>query len=331
VRDDGLCVQSLCNCPENRVIEVSPLVRNKALAAGAADWLERLPVLVGELAAEWGFQLGRTFGDGTEAFVAAVERDDGSAAVLKLIVPRSAGPGADGPGAGSAAEHEIKVLELAGGDGCAQRFRSDATRGALLMERLGPSLHDLGLPLARRQEILCATASRLWRAAPDAGLPTGADKGRWLVDFVTRTWEALDRPCSERAVEHALDCARRRIAAHDDERAVLVHGDVHEWNALAAGAGFKLVDPDGLLAEAEYDLGIMMREDPVELLEVEPMQRAQWLAARTGLDATAIWEWGVVERVSTGLVCTQIDLQPVGRQMLRAADRIAEAARRRIG
>jgi hypothetical protein len=25
---------------------------------------------------------------------------------------------------------------------------------------------------------------------------------------------------------------------------------------------FKLVDPDGLLAEPEYDLGIVMREDP---------------------------------------------------------------------
>lgn len=33
--------------------------------------------------------------------------------------------------------------------------------------------------------------------------------------------------------------------------AVLVHGDVHQWNALEAKQGFKLVDPDGLLAEAD--------------------------------------------------------------------------------
>jgi streptomycin 6-kinase len=53
----------------------------------------------------------------------------------------------------------------------------------------------------------------------------------------------------------ALSCAELRVAAHDDERAVLVHGDVHEWNALQApGGGFRLVDPDGLLAEPEYDL-----------------------------------------------------------------------------
>jgi streptomycin 6-kinase len=30
----------------------------------------------------------------------------------------------------------------------------------------------------------------------------------------------------------------------------LVHGDVHQLNALESDSGFKLVDPDGLLAEA---------------------------------------------------------------------------------
>ena len=46
------------------------------------------------------------------------------------------------------------------------------------------------------------------------------------------------------------------------------------------------------------------------------------MADRHHLDATAIWEWGVVERVSTGLVATRIDLQPVGRQLLALADAI---------
>ena len=72
--------------------------------------------------------------------------------------------------------------------------------------------------------------------------------------------------------------------AHDNERSVLVHGDVHQWNTLEAGGGFKLVDPDGLLAEPEYDLGVMMREDPVELLYGDPFARARHFAAATGLD-----------------------------------------------
>ncbi len=108
---------------------------------------------------------------------------------------------------------------------------------------------------------------------------------------------------------------------------MLVHGDVHEWNALQAGDGFKLVDPDGLLAEPEYDLGVLMREDPVDLIAGDPFERVRWLAAQTGLDATSVWEWGVIERVSTGLLCTKIDLQPVGRQMLAAADALAPKTR----
>jgi len=92
---------------------------------------------------------------------------------------------------------------------------------------------------------------------------------------------------------------------------------------LAAGEGYKLVDPDGLVAEPEYDLGIIMREDPLELLDEGSVARARRLAARTGLDATAVWEWGVIERVSTGLLGTKVGLQPVAGQMLHGADRVA--------
>jgi streptomycin 6-kinase len=292
---------------------VPEVVRNKALAAGASAWLDELPALVADLEREWSITVGRPYSGGTEAFVAEATLEGGTRAVVKLLIPR----------AGDTASNEITALRLTDGDGCAQLLRDDMARSALLLEQLGASLHELALPLARRHEILCSAAQRVWRPAPDSGLPTGAQKGRWLADFISTLWEKLDRPCSERTVEHALACAARRIAAHDDERAVLVHGDVHQWNALETRGGFKLVDPDGLLAEAEYDMGILMREDPIELLQGDPRGRARWLAERTGLDATAIWEWGVVERVSTGLLCSQIDLQPSGREMLAVADRLS--------
>jgi streptomycin 6-kinase len=294
------------------VIEVPEVVRSKVRAAGAETWLRDLPDLVAAIEDDWSITVGRTYGGGTEALVPEATLADGTPAVLKLLVPRS----------DDAARHEITVLRLTDGDGCARLLRSDADRGALLLERLGRSLSELGLPLPRRLEVLTAAASRMWRPAAGHALPTGAEKGRWLADVIPAAWERLDRPCSERTVAHALACAERRIAAHDDERAVLVHGDVHQWNALEAGDGFKLVDPDGLLAEAEYDLGILMREDAVELLDGDPHDRSRRLAAATGLDEVAIWEWGVVERVSTGLVCTEIDL-PDGRSMLTTADHLA--------
>jgi streptomycin 6-kinase len=297
------------------VIDIPAVVRAKAKVAGANDWIDGLPALVAELEQAWSITVARAFTDATEAFVAEATRADGAPAVLKILVPRHY----------AAAHDEITVLRLCGGDGCALLYEADAERDAFLIERLGPSLRDLGRPIGERHEILCTLAQRVWRPAPDSGLRTGAEKGRWLAEFIAAKWEQLDRPCSERAVAYALTCAARRIAAHDDERAVLVHGDVHEWNALQAGDGWKLVDPDGLLAEAEYDLGVMMREDPVELLAGDPWDRARRLAARTGREPVATWEWGVVERVSTGLLGTEIGMQPVAGQMLHAADVVAEA------
>ena len=286
---------------------------SKALAVNQARWLEELPALVAGLERDWSIVVGRPYDDATEAFVAQAACDDGTPAVLKLLVPRS----------GDAVNNEITFLRITNGEGCVRLLREDAGRGALLLERLGRSLYELALPIRRRHQILCATAARVWRPASGCGLPTGAEKGRWLVDFITSTWEDLDQPCSERAVDQALASAARRIRAHDDDPAVLVHGDVHQWNTLEAGAGFKLVDPDGLLAEAEYDMGIVMREDPLGLLDGDPHERARWLAAHTGLDADAIWEWGVVERLSTGLLCSKIGLQPVGREMLAVANLVA--------
>ena len=306
---DGVAV------PGSVPVRVPDVVGNKALAVGAAEWLRDLGSLVVSLAREWSITVGEAYPDATEGLVARAALADGTPAVLKILIPRSF----------DAAREEITALRLANGEGCVRLLRADVARGAMLLERLGPSMHSLGLPVGRRHEILCACAERLWRCRPGlgCGLPTGADRGRRLAEYITRTWSELRRPCSSRAVSYALECAARRVVAYSDSRAVLVHGDVHEWNALADGDGFKLVDPDGLLAEPEYDLGVMMREDPVELMDGDPRTRARWLAERCGLDATAIWEWGVVERVSTGLLLTHIDLQPIGRQMLAAAERVA--------
>jgi streptomycin 6-kinase len=297
------------------VIELPAVVRAKAAAVGAAGWVEGLPALVADLEREWGVTVGAAFADATEALVAAAVLADGTDVVLKIVIPRSEDV--------AALRHEITVLRVADGEGCVRLLRADPDRGAMLLERLGPSLFELGPPLADRLEILCSVAERFWRPAPGLDLPTGAEKARWLAATIPPAWDELGRPCSARAIEHALACARHRADAHDDDRAVLVHGDLHRWNVLRAADRWALVDPDGLLAEPEYDLGIVMREDPQELLDGDPYERVRWLAARTGLDPVAIWEWGVVERVSTGLLAERIGLQPVGRQMLAVADRFA--------
>lgn len=296
------------------VIELPEVVRNRAAAEGQADWIDQLPDIVRSLEHDWSIEVGGTYDEGTEAFVADAVLAAGTPAVLKVLIPRRGG-GVD--------DHEATVLRLADGEGSPILHREDVGRGALLMERLGRSMFALSLPYEQRLPALCDAAATIWRPAPDSGLPTTAAKAAWLIDFVTTRWEALGRPCSERTIEHAVVCGQRRLAAVGPEQPLLLHGDVHQWNALQAGDSFKLVDPDGLVGEPEYDLGVILREDPDELLAADPLATAHWMAERHGLDATAIWEWSVLERVSTGLVATEIDLQPVGRQLLAVADRLA--------
>ena len=297
---------------------VPQLVQNKAIAIGATAWLKALPSVLADLEREWEVEVGDSFSDGTEAFVAGATCADGTAAVVKVMIPRPDRSETD----------EIRVLQLTNGEGCVQLLRSDEDRGAMLLERLGPSMADLEVPFEERLETLTATAQRVWRPVPSSvSLPSGQEKATKLAGFIETTNRALGEPFSASAIAHAAACAARRAAGSDPDRAVLVHGDIHQWNALQASGGtFKLVDPDGLLCEPEYDLGILMREDPEELMAGDPYDRARLLAERTGLDAEAIWEWGVVERISTALVCLQIDLQPFGEQTRAAAEAIAASA-----
>jgi streptomycin 6-kinase len=89
-------------------------------------------------------------------------------------------------------------------------------------------------------------------------------------------------------------------------RAVLVHGDAHGWNTLDAGKGrYKFVDVEGLCSEREHDLGVAMREYNQPLVRGDTPRlardRAKLLAERCGVDPQIVWEWGFIERVSTGL------------------------------
>ena len=295
---------------------IPEVVRNRAISEGQAAWVDELPEIVDRLERDWSIEVGRAYEEGTEAFVADAVLADGTPGVLKVLVPRRGG-GID--------DHEATVLRLAAGEGCPILYRDDPARGALLMEQLGPSMFALALPYEQRLPALCDAAARIWRPAPDGVLPTTGEKAAWLIEFVTEKWESLGRPCAEHTIDHAVACGRRRQTAAHGELPLLLHGDVHQWNALEAGGEFKLVDPDGLVGDAEYDLGVILREDPDEPLAADPMATARWMADRHDLDATAIWEWAVIERVSTGLVATEIGLQPVGRELLAFANRLAIA------
>jgi streptomycin 6-kinase len=214
------------------------------------------------------------------------------------------------------------VFRLANGEGCAKLFAEDMDRQALLLERLGAPMYDVVADPASRIDLLCELAVRLWRPiGPDVDLPTGAKLAEQYAARLPELWEQAGRPCTPATVADALDCMNRRRVAHDDRSAVLVHGDIHEMNALQASDGsYKLIDPSGLRAEPACDLGTIGRSNPD--LGDDLRARTEQLAARTGVDATAIWEWGTIHRVFSGVYAYSIGFQPFGELLLTEADRL---------
>ena len=303
-----------------RALDVPEVVRTAASThAAGRDWLRHIDALVMGIARDWSLTLGDVFSGGTASLVVEATTAEGGAAVLKVAAPDDEDP--DGSGFG----REIRALQLAAGRGCVRLLAADLDRRAALLERLGPPLVDLGLPVDDQLRAIAATVRQMWVPVDDdAGLTRGDDKGRSLAAFIARAWEELDQPCSARVIDRALQLAERRVAAFDRSRAVLLHGDAHQWNTLADGSGrFRLVDPDGLWGEPEYDLAIPLRE-----ISGPPgwgRERCRVLAALTDTDETAIWEWGFVERVSTGLLCARHQMQPMAATMLAVAEAWCDA------
>jgi streptomycin 6-kinase len=283
-------------------IAVPELVRQRALANGAAgrQWLDDLPAVVASLADRWGLELDRALAGGTASYVASATDRAGRACVLKVAMPLN-----DDEVAGFA--RSVVVHRLAAGRGCARLLDHDESVPAMLLERLGPNLDQLGLSLPEMLDAITTTLRSFWRpVAADCGLPSGADKAAWLAGFITTTWDQLGRPCRREVIDRALAYCDERAAAFDPARAVLVHGDAHGWNTLAAGAGsYKFVDPEGVRSEPAHDLGVPMREYNEVLLAGDTARlvraRGERLASACGIDPEPVWQWGFIERVSTGL------------------------------
>jgi len=280
--------------------------RRRALAEGdrGRAWLETLPATLSRLVSQWGLGAVEILDGGSEALAVAGELADGRAVVIKI-----APPWADRLSA------ERRVLEAAGGRGFAELYAVDEDAHALLLERLGTRLDLLGWTPEAQMEALCAALMAVWRApVPPGGLEDGASKAIRLGAFIEETAQALGHPLSGPVLARARFYAADRAAAHDPARAALAHGDAHAANALQSrdGAGFKFIDPDALFIEPAYDLGVIMREWPERLLQGDPLAmgraRCARLAAQTGVEAEAIWRWGFLETVSTGLLCCKLDI-----------------------
>lgn len=303
-------------------VDVPPLVRQRAEAHGNAGqrWLDNLGLVLADLRAKWHLTLGASYAGGTAGLVMRATNANGTPCVLKVAMPLD-----DEEVHGFA--QSVRVHELAEGRGCARLMESSALHSAMLLEQLGPNLAELDMAIPVLLDTIARTAQSFWRprGIDDHGIPNGSEKAVWLERFITSTWEELNRPCDERVIDEVTGFCAERAAAWSPKDSVLVHGDAHGWNTVRDGSGgFKFVDPEGIWSDRAHELAVPMREYNAPLLEGDTRtlarQRCERLAAICDVDPVAVWQWGAIERVSTGLANLRDFDDSEGIDFLRVAE-----------
>lgn len=281
-------------------------------------WLANLPNLLDECAGRWSLQIGPPF-DLSYNYVVPVVRADGTEAVLKLGVP------------GRELLTEMTALENYAGRGSARLIDSDAVQGAMLLERLSPGTMLSTLEDDDRATRIAAGVMReLRRKAPPIhdfphDFPSVAD---WVkgLERLRRRFDGGTGPLPRPLVEEAESLFAELLRSQGEP--VLLHGDLHHFNILQHGDRWLAIDPKGVVGEAEYEIGALLRNPSVERLagpDAVGLQRRriEVLSEELGYDKRRIRDWAVAQ---AALSCwwgieDHADIDPA---WIASAERLAE-------
>ena len=291
-----------------------------------AAWHRSLPDVLAALEDQWSVRVGRPLPGGSASYVVEASTLEGEPRVVKVVLPDPD------------LADEARTLAAAEGIGYARLHAHDPARRALLLEALGDSLERSVLSPDDRIVVLADTLREAWRV-PLASAPpvddVADDKAIGLRAMVLALDARLGGRCHPRVLRQAVEYADRRAADFDPAACVVVHGDPHPANALrvpgprpGARSGYVFVDPDGFRCDPAYDAGVVLRDwtgrltggDARAVLE----RYCDLLAEHTGLDRRRIWEWGFLERVSTGLYVSGFGADRIGWAFLRSAEALVD-------
>lgn len=277
-----LVVEALPRDWARRVVEVHGLE--------GETWLKELPTLIESCARRWSLAVGAPFAGLSYNYVAPAVRAGGEDVILKLSVPDR--------------EHltEIEALRLFDGRGIVRLLEADGEKGVMLLERLRP-----GRPLALLEDdeqatvIAAEVMEQLWLPAPEEhDFPTVADWASGL-DRLRRRFGGGVGPFPAALVETAEFLFAELIGSTTET--MLLHGDLHHHNILTARRQpWLALDPKGVVGEAAYETGALLRNPMPDLLQVPRLgrvlaRRLDILAERLGFERERIAGWGVAQAV----------------------------------
>ncbi|HMF94422.1 MAG TPA: aminoglycoside phosphotransferase family protein [Vicinamibacterales bacterium] len=177
--------------------------------------------------------------------------------------------------------------------------------GAVLMDRLEPG-HDLSaLVIGGRDDeatgILAGIIARMDTVRPSVhGVPAAGD--------LVQEFQWYRHNCDGLMPDGMIDKAERLFvqlcASQSDVR--ILHGDLHHYNVLFdSRRGWLAIDPSGIHAELEYEVGASLRNpiDAPDLLAQEQtaVRRLRIYKATLGLNADRALRWAFCQAVLAAL------------------------------
>jgi streptomycin 6-kinase len=271
-------------------------VRETASGFGAEGtrWLADLPARVGDLEQAWSLTAGQAFDtDGYVSWVAPVQLAGGSEAVLKISIPHPE------------ARREADALRVMDGRGAVRLLRASEDGFSLLLERCVPGTNLWSLDEDEGNAAGAAVLRRLWREPPPAA---AFDR---LSDLAAEWGESLPREAPTAGYDAGLVADAVELArdlAETQPQMVLLHGDFHPGNVLAAAREpWLAIDCKPLVGDPAYDLAQWLgnRCEVVErsphavaairrqihqfsdLLDLDPARVAGWAFVKS-----LGWDWG---------------------------------------
>jgi streptomycin 6-kinase len=275
-------------------VEVSEEFRRRIVevhgAAGTA-WLGNLPQLVEIFARRWQLDVGAPYALSYSCVMRAAG-SDGRPLVLKLALP------------GENQRRQTTALAAATGNGMVRLVAADPDHGVLLLERAVPGTPAAALSPSRDDEatVAIATVMRdLHRPAGDVALP---DLATYLDGFVWYRTTYGDRgPLPDDLVTDAHGHFGHLL--HTTGARVLLHGDLHHDNVLAAPRRpWLAIDPHGVTGDPLFECAAALQNPrPViaaaddQMLAALTSRRVASFAAELGADAHRIAQWGFAQSV----------------------------------
>lgn len=257
------------------------------------EWLDHLPDYLAGLEERWEIRLDLPF-ELSYNYVAPGIRKDGREVVLKTSLMNVE------------FLSEIESLKIWEGRGIVRPLEQmhDSHSGALLLERLRP-----GVTLAEIEDddvatrIAAEVMHKLWIPAPPDPQGMLRTAANWAqgMEKLRKEFSGGTGPFPRHLVEAAEALFADLLASAGPM--CLLHGDLHHWNILsAAREPWLAIDPKGLIGEAEYEPGALLRNrwpEQVGIAEVKRFneRRLAILCETLEADRQRVLSWSIAQAV----------------------------------